>query len=43
MIHTSHEIPNFKNRLTEMREELGEEIPGFGPINRTGLASEKLT
>ena len=41
-IHTSHQVPNFKARLTDLRKERGDEIPGFGPINRRGLPTEKL-
>ena len=43
MIHTAHKVPNFKARLTDMRNERGDEIPGFGSIDRKGLPTEKLT
>ena len=42
MIHTSHQVPNFKSRLTEMQQECSQDIPGFGPIDRKGLFNEKL-
>ena len=42
MIVTEHKVPDFKARLTRMRKEKSEKIPGFGPVNRQGQKQEKL-
>lgn len=38
----SHKVPDFKSRLTLLREQESDAIPGFAKMNRAGQANEKL-
>ena len=42
MLVQEHKVPDFKSRLTRMRKEKAERIPGFGVLNRKGQKQEKL-
>ena len=39
----SHNVPDFKSRLTRLRKNEGKKIPGFGKVNRQGRKDEKIT
>ena len=40
LVKEAHKVPDFKSRLTRMRTQSGQRIPGFGALNRKGNKNE---